>query len=121
VHRAARMPVSWRLCGQNGPFQLAKATFRAHDRGVIQKFSVDQHVQHQERRNMTFFGSSNSVRPESALEEYGPRFGEYPISLRTRRTYSLQAEGVVNRRESAPNALWFDARSNPTEPGERMG
>jgi hypothetical protein len=74
---------------------------------------------HYERCNMTYFGSPNPVRPESALEAYGQRFGEYPVSLRTRRTYSLQADEVINRRESAPNAIWLDARSYPTGPDER--
>ena len=55
----------------------------------------------------------NSVRPEAALEGLGPRFGEYPVSLLTRRTYSLRADEVIDRRETAPSPVWTDMRSNP--------
>jgi hypothetical protein len=63
--------------------------------------------------------SARSARPEGVYEDFGPRFGEYPISLTTRRTWSLQADDIVGRRETAPNAVWSDARSRPTLPWER--
>jgi hypothetical protein len=31
----------------------------------------------------------------------------------TRRTYSLQADALIDRRESAPNSVWIDWRSSP--------
>ncbi|HLJ11432.1 MAG TPA: hypothetical protein VKU82_09590 [Planctomycetaceae bacterium] len=55
----------------------------------------------------------NALRPETVLEGLGPRFGEYPVALLTRRTWGLRANEVVNRRESAPTSVWDDARSNP--------
>lgn len=54
-----------------------------------------------------------ATRPENAYEGYGPRFGEYPVRLMTRRTYSLQSESMIDRRESAPNSVWVDWRSSP--------
>lgn len=56
------------------------------------------------------------LRPEDALESCGRRFGEYPVSLLTRRAYSLQTDAVIDRRESAPNSLWLDLRSRPDLP-----
>jgi hypothetical protein len=56
------------------------------------------------------------LRPEEALESCGPRFGEYPVSLLTRRSYNLQTDAVIDRRESAPNSLWLDFRSRPEGP-----
>ncbi|MBI3862066.1 MAG: hypothetical protein HY290_09240 [Planctomycetia bacterium] len=53
------------------------------------------------------------LRPETALEDAGPRFGEYRVNLLTRRTWALYSQDVVNRRESAPNANWNDPRSFP--------
>jgi hypothetical protein len=35
------------------------------------------------------------------------------VALVTRRTWGLQADAVINRRESAPSAVWDDHRSNP--------
>ena len=57
--------------------------------------------------------NSFPLRPDEVLEHYGPRFGEYPASLLTRRTYNLRTDAVVDRRETAPNAIWLDARTNP--------
>lgn len=54
-----------------------------------------------------------SLRPEDALEECGPRFGEYPVSLLTRRAYNLQTDAVIDRRESSPNSIWLDLRTRP--------
>ena len=62
---------------------------------------------------MTGSRNPNTTRPESALDGYGPRFGEYPIRLLTRRAFSLEASEVIERRETAPNAVWFDRRSRP--------
>jgi hypothetical protein len=59
------------------------------------------------------YRNPNAMRPEEVLEGMGPRFGEYPIALMTRRTWSLQAGAVINRRETAPGAVWDDHRSNP--------
>ncbi len=55
----------------------------------------------------------NGMRPEEVLEGMGPRFGEYPVALMTRRTWGLRADEVINRRETAPGAVWNDLRSNP--------
>jgi hypothetical protein len=55
----------------------------------------------------------NVMRPETVLEGMGPRFGEYPVALMTRRTWGLRADEVINRRETAPSAVWDDHRSNP--------
>jgi hypothetical protein len=59
----------------------------------------------------------STLRPEEALESCGPRFGEYPVSLLTRRAYSLQTDAVIDRRDSAPNSLWLDLRTRPEDPG----
>ena len=67
------------------------------------------------------YRSSTALRPEAALEGAGPRFGEYPVALMTRRNYSLWATDVVNRREAAPNAIWVDPRNLPDEAAERTG
>ncbi len=56
------------------------------------------------------------LRPEEALESCGPRFGEYPMHLLTRRAYSLQTDAVIDRRESAPNSVWLDLRTRPDLP-----
>jgi len=55
----------------------------------------------------------NVMRPETVLEGMGPRFGEYPVTLMTRRAWGLRANEVIDRRESAPSAVWDDHRSNP--------
>ena len=52
-------------------------------------------------------------RPEAIVEGLGPRFGEYPVPLLTRRTWSLRANEVINRRESSPGPVWTDPRSYP--------
>ena len=57
--------------------------------------------------------NSSALRPEAVLEGLGPRFGEYPVALLTRRTWSLRANEVINRRESSPSAIWTDPRSYP--------
>ena len=59
------------------------------------------------------YRNPNELRPETVLEDVGPRFGEYPVALVTRRTWGLQADAVIKRRESAPSAVWDDHRSNP--------
>ncbi len=59
------------------------------------------------------YRDQNVMRPETVLEGMGPRFGEYPVALMTRRTWSLQATEIIDRRESAPSAIWDDSRSNP--------
>lgn len=56
------------------------------------------------------------LRPEEALEIFGPRFGEYPVSMLTRRAFSLKTDAVIDRRESAPNSLWLDLRTRPDDP-----
>ena len=53
------------------------------------------------------------LRPEDVLECIGPRFGEYPVSLLTRRTYSLRTDAVIDRRDTAPNSIWLDVRPLP--------
>jgi hypothetical protein len=60
-----------------------------------------------------------AVRPETALEAFGPRFGEYPQRLLTRRTYSLHADEVLERRETAPNPVWCDRRTRPDGGGQQ--
>ncbi len=57
--------------------------------------------------------SSNVQRPETVLEGMGPRFGEYPVALMTRRTWALRAAEVINHRGSSPGAIWDDHRSSP--------
>lgn len=52
-------------------------------------------------------------RLEVVQEGLGPRFGEYPMTLWTRRTWSLRANEVIKRRASSPNAVWTDPRSYP--------
>ncbi len=59
------------------------------------------------------YRNARAVRPETVLEHLGPRFGEYPVVLMTRRTWALNSDEVVNRRETAPNANWNDPRSFP--------
>ena len=59
------------------------------------------------------YRNARAVRPEAVLEQLGPRFGEYPAVLMTRRTWALNSHEVVNRRETAPSAVWDDHRSNP--------
>lgn len=59
------------------------------------------------------YRDQNVMRPETVLDGMGARFGEYPVALMTRRTWSLQAGSIIDRRESAPSAIWDDARSNP--------
>lgn len=59
------------------------------------------------------YGNPNGMRPENVLEGLGPRFGEYPVRLMTRRTWGLMSDEVVNARESAPSPVWNDPRSNP--------
>jgi len=59
------------------------------------------------------YRNPNVLYPESVLEGVGPRFGEYPVPLMTRRTWGLRADDVINRRGSAPNPIWCDPRSFP--------
>lgn len=61
------------------------------------------------------YRNTKAVRPETALEDLGPRFGEYPVALLTRRTWALASHEVINRRETAPNANWNDPRSFPED------
>lgn len=68
---------------------------------------------------MMVHGNPPTGRPETVWDEYGPRFGEYPVCLNTRRTWSLQADDVLSRRETAPNAVWADPRSRPYVPWDR--
>ena len=65
------------------------------------------------------YRNPNELRPETDLDGLGPRFGEYPVALVTRRTWGLRAEEVINHRQTAPSAVWDDHRSNPDgrEPG----
>lgn len=53
------------------------------------------------------------LRPEDVLASYGPRFGEYPVSLLTRRSYSQQTDAVINCREAAPSSIWLELRTCP--------
>ncbi|MGQ0634343.1 MAG: hypothetical protein ACT4QC_07025 [Planctomycetaceae bacterium] len=62
---------------------------------------------------------AQAARPERAFADFGPRFGEYPVVLATKRTWSLQADRILGCRETAPNAVWSDARSRPLLPWER--
>lgn len=65
------------------------------------------------------YRNPNVQRPETVLEGLGARFGEYPVHLMTRRTWGLQSQEVINRRETAPSAIWSDPRSFPdARPGE---
>jgi hypothetical protein len=59
------------------------------------------------------YRNPNELRPETILEGLGPRFGEYPAALVTRRTWGLRAGEVLDQRESAPSAVWNVHRSNP--------
>ena len=61
------------------------------------------------------YGNPYVMRPEEILEGMGPRFGEYPVALMTRRTWGLRADEVLNRRETAPGAVWDDPRANPDD------
>jgi hypothetical protein len=58
-------------------------------------------------------------RPENALEGTGPRFGEYPVNLLTRRAYGLRTDAVIDRRDAAPNSIWLDFRTHPDAWQER--
>lgn len=59
------------------------------------------------------YRNSHALRPETVVENLGPRFGEYPAALLTRRTWSLQSHEVIAGRETAPAAVWNDPRSYP--------
>ena len=63
----------------------------------------------------------NTARPEMALEAYGSRLGEYPIRLLTRRDFSLRAEEVIDRRETAPNPVWLTRPPHPGAWGQSSG
>lgn len=80
------------------------ATVRAHTRFMTTSIR---------RRTKMVHRNCTATRPENAYEGYGPRFGEYPVPLMTRRTYALQSESLIDRRESAPNSVWIDWRSSP--------
>lgn len=57
--------------------------------------------------------STNSLRHAGPMEDFGPRFGEYPVSLMTRRAYGLRADEVIDRRANAPNHVELDPRWHP--------
>lgn len=58
------------------------------------------------------FRNPQAVRPEAAAE-LGPRLGEYPVPLLTRRTFSQWATEALANRQSAPNGLRCEPRTNP--------
>lgn len=47
----------------------------------------------------------DSLRPDNTLADCGPRFGEYPVSLLTRRTLGLRADELLEQRHTAPGAV----------------
>jgi hypothetical protein len=67
---------------------------------------------------MMVYRNRSYVGPRNALDECGPNMGEYPVNLVTRRTYSMQADALLDRREMAPGFVLATRRSGPLTWGD---
>lgn len=64
----------------------------------------------------------DAQRPDSVLDDCGPRFGEYPVSLLTRRTLGLRADKLLEQRHTAPGRIRLGRTALPPhDPGRRIG
>jgi hypothetical protein len=59
-----------------------------------------------------------ALRPEDVLNAFGPRFGEYPVSLLTRRALAQQTDAVITRRAGAPDRIWLDLHPTVNSPAD---
>ncbi len=48
------------------------------------------------------------MRPGVSPGSCGERFGDYPVALLTRRTFSLQADDMLNQRLSSPGSIRYE-------------
>lgn len=53
----------------------------------------------------------DAIHSNNSYEACGPRFGEYPIALLTRRTLGLMMNDVVEQRYTAPNRVGYPSVS----------
>ena len=57
-----------------------------------------------------------ALRPDNTAAECGPRFGEYPVAMLTKRTLGLRSEEVLTQRHSAPGQIRLGSCGRPRGP-----
>src|SRR2546421_657365 len=64
-------------------------------------------------RNIMEMQHLDVLRPDSSLADCGPRFGEYPVALPTRRTLGLCADDLLEQRHAAPGSVRLSRSTIP--------
>jgi hypothetical protein len=93
------------------PFGAARDCGKSLPAGATWRAQIDL-IDTAEQPSTMRFRNPQAVRPEAAAD-VGPRLGEYPLPILTRRTFSQWAAEALIRRESAPNTVRCEPRANP--------